>query len=64
MIMGVGEGGIGDKGGLASLPTFLSYMFGGHLTLPDVGFFWNLERKEWHFAHLWGPGLDSQSSRS
>ena len=44
MIMGVGEGGIGDKRGLASLPTFISYIFGGHLTLPDGGFFWNLER--------------------
>ena len=42
--MGVGEGGIGEKWGLASVPTFLSYIFGGHLTLKDVGFYWNLER--------------------
>ena len=42
IIMGVGEGGIGDKGDLASLPTFLSYIFGGHLTVPGVGFFGTL----------------------
>ena len=60
--MGVGEGGIGDKGDLASLPTFLSYIFGGHLTVPGVGFFWNLERtfttpkhRLWHCTPVPSP---------
>ena len=62
IIMGVGEGGIGDKGDLASLPTFLSYIFGGHLTVPGVGFFWNLERtfltpkhRLWHCTPVPSP---------